>query len=153
MTDDQLVSNLEVHLGYWLRHVSNHVSGSFARALQHRHFTIAEWVALRQLFDHPDITPADLAELMGTTRGATSKIIDKLEAKGLTGRIVREEDKRSHSLFLTAEGSRILPELAMCADQNDANYFGCLDIHEQSQLRYLLQKVAQSHGWNDVPVD
>jgi len=35
-------SALEVHFGYWLRRVSNHVSGTFAKALQERQVSVAE---------------------------------------------------------------------------------------------------------------
>jgi hypothetical protein len=34
-------SALEAHLGYWLRRVSNHVSGAFARAQEARHVSVA----------------------------------------------------------------------------------------------------------------
>ena len=155
MNDDscQSFSNLEEHLGYWLRYVSNHVSDSFANALQARHFTVAEWVALRRLYDHPDIASAELADLLGMTRGAISKILDKLEAKGLIERVTRAEDKRSQSLFLTPQGHGILPELAQIADENDAYFFDCLESQEQTQLRRLLLKLVQKHQWQDVPID
>ena len=35
-------SDLTSHLGYWLRHVSNHVSHAFARKLESRDVTVAE---------------------------------------------------------------------------------------------------------------
>lgn len=35
-------AGLERHLGYWLRRVSNQVSGAFARALQERGLSVAE---------------------------------------------------------------------------------------------------------------
>ena len=140
-------------MGYWLRHVSNHISGSFAGALHARHFTVAEWVALRRLYDSPDLTSAELAALLGMTRGAISKVLDKLDAKDLIERVTRPEDKRSQRLSLTPEGRRILPELAALADKNDAYFFACLNARDQAQLRNLLQKLARAHQWNDVPVD
>lgn len=147
------LSSLDTHLGYWLRLVSNHVSGSFAKALYARQFTVAEWVTLRQIYDHPDIASVELAKLLGMTRGAISKILDKLEAKGLIERAVREEDKRSQRLSLTMQGRNVLPRLAQTADKNDAHYFDCLDVHEQAQLRELLQKLSRIHQWNNVPFD
>ena len=44
-------SALEVHLGYWMRRISNHVSSAFAKALQARQVSVAEWVVLRELYD------------------------------------------------------------------------------------------------------
>jgi hypothetical protein len=36
------VSELTAHLGYWLRHVSDHVSHAFARKLASQDVTVAE---------------------------------------------------------------------------------------------------------------
>lgn len=152
-SSSHVVSPLEAHLGYWLRYISNHVSASFAKALHARQFTVAEWVVLRHLYDHPEIASIELAAFLGMTRGATSKVLDKLEAKGLVERIARLEDKRSHRLSLTSDGTSILPILAGLADHNDAYFFDCLSDTEQATLRQLLQKVAQQHQWSDVPVD
>jgi hypothetical protein len=41
-------AKLENHLGYWLRLVSKQISAAFARALQERGLSVAEWVALLQ---------------------------------------------------------------------------------------------------------
>ena len=43
------LSALETHLGYWLRRVSNRVSGAFAQALHAKQVSVAEWVMLRHL--------------------------------------------------------------------------------------------------------
>ena len=37
------ISDLDAHLGYWLRFVSNHVSQTFASRLQGKGVTVAEW--------------------------------------------------------------------------------------------------------------
>ena len=144
---------LEDHLGYWLRHVSNHVCGGFARGLQERQLSVAEWVALRQIYDRQTITPGELAALIGMTRGATSKVLSKLESKAWIRRAFDGEDSRVQWITLTATGAAILPELAQLADHNDAYFFGELSSEEQTTLRGLLQKVSQSHQWNDVPID
>ncbi len=144
--------SLEVHLGYWLRHVSNHVSGAFAQALQARQVSVAEWVALWQIHNRPQITPGALADLIGMTRGAVSKVLHKLESKGWIARATCGDDNRVQWLTLTPTGEQILPELAQLADRNDAYFFGCLR-EEQATLRSLLQKLAHSHQWNDVPVE
>jgi DNA-binding MarR family transcriptional regulator len=117
----------------------------YAKALQARHYTVAARVALRQLYDHPDIASSALAELLGMTRGAITKVLDELEAKGLLVRVTRPEDRRSQRLTLIPQGRHILPELAALADQNDTRYFACLDAREQAQLKSLLHKLAQVH--------
>lgn len=86
------------------------------------------------------------------TRGAISKIIDKLQAKGWIRSKVNPEDNRGQLLSLTPVGRRRLPELAQIADQNDEQFFACLDADERSALKTLLAKLAEHHQIRDVPV-
>jgi DNA-binding MarR family transcriptional regulator len=146
-------SMLEMHLGYWLRLVSNHVSGSFARALQERNLSVAEWVALNQIEMGADVTPAGLADAMCMTRGAISKVLDKLQAKEWVSRVTSQEDNRVQLLSLTRQGRRVLPALTTIADSNDEYFFGALDADEQVTLRSLLRKLADAHQISNVPVD
>jgi DNA-binding MarR family transcriptional regulator len=144
---------LESHLGYWLRRVSNHVSGAFARALQIRHTSVAEWVVMCQVQKHRGITPAELAESLDLTRGAVSKVIDKLEAKKWVVHSTKPEDGRVQLLSLTRQGSRILPELAEIADRNDRGFFEGLDSDEKTTLRRLLGKLVEFHQIRNVPIE
>src|SRR5450755_2108887 len=121
-------SDLELHLGYWLRRVSNHVSGAFARALQTRHTSVAEWVVLCHVQERPGITPGELAEALDLTRGAVSKVIDKLEAKNWITGSTKPEDNRVRLFSLTRRGNHVLPELAEIADHNDQTFFDVLEV-------------------------
>ena len=104
-------SDLETHLGYWLRFVSNHVSQSFARRVEARGVTVAEWVALRALYDHVGLAPSVLAEQLGMTRGAISKLVDRLERKALVRRRADADDGRAQKLDLTSKGRALVPQL------------------------------------------
>ena len=144
---------LEGHLGYWLRRVSNAVSGTFASALQEKQTSVAEWVLLRELHERGQTAPGELADNLGLTRGAVSKIVDKLHAKGWIQTEAKEGDSRFRLLSLTRTGRRSLPVLAEIADQNDARYFDCLSAREKSTLRELLVKLADRNRIHDVPTE
>jgi DNA-binding MarR family transcriptional regulator len=145
-------SALEDHLGYWLRLVSNHVSGAFAAALHQHGLTAAEWVVLRHLYDRP-ATPSRLAVWAGMTRGAISKVVTKLEHKGLIIRWIDPADQRNRPLALTEQGRTLTPELAAIADRNDAHFFAALAPEDRVRLRALMAAMVEAHGWQDVPVD
>jgi DNA-binding MarR family transcriptional regulator len=144
---------LETHLGYWIRLVSNHISGAFARELQEQGLSVAEWVALNQIGRGTDLTPAALADAMGMTRGAISKVLDKLQFKGWISRATSPEDNRVQLLALTRQGKRVLPELTTIADGNDERFFGALGATERATLRKLLKKLADVHQMHNIPVD
>jgi hypothetical protein len=65
-------SELEDHLGYWLRYVSNHVSHAFAQRVEKKGVTVAEWALMREMLKIGPANPSQLAERLGMTRGAIS---------------------------------------------------------------------------------
>jgi DNA-binding MarR family transcriptional regulator len=145
--------DLELHLGYWLRRVSHSVSGEFARTLQTRRTSVAEWVVLCQVKERPGITPGELAEALALTRGAVSKVIDKLEAKNWITGSTKPEDNRVRLLSPTRRGSRVLPELAEIADRNDETFFDVLEADERATLRRLLSKLVDLNHIGAVPIE
>jgi DNA-binding MarR family transcriptional regulator len=147
------VSPLEAHLGYWLRFVSNQVSHSFSSKLADRDVSVAEWVVLRELYECESMAPSVLAEKIGMTRGAISKLADRLVAKALVTRTTSEEDRRFQALALTAKGRTIVPRLAALADKNDAEFFGHLKAAEQETIKAAMREIVHRHGLKSVPVE
>lgn len=147
------VSELTDHTGFRMRMVSNAVSQAFARKVEAEGVTVAEWVFLRALYNTAPMPPSVLAGSMGMTRGAISKLADRLLEKGLIERTDSPSDKRAHSLSLSAEGKAKVPVLAALADENDAAFFGVLTPAEHRQLDLLLTVLAERRGLTAAPVD
>ena len=144
---------LEAHVGYWLRFVSNHVSHAFKLKVGAHGITVAEWVVLRALFDADGVNPSEIAERLGMTRGAISKLVDRLVAKRLVTCNVEKGDRRFQSLLLTPPGRKLVPVLAELADHNDAEFFGPLTGQQRSALIALLKDIVRERGLKDVPID
>lgn len=153
MTSKNSTSKLEDHAGYWLRYVSNHVSHAFSRKVEAQGVTVAEWVLLRQLFEAETANPSQLATSVGLTRGAVSKLIDRLCRKELVVRSSTGDDRRFQTVELTAAGKMLVPVLARLADENDHECFGHLKPEEKTWLVGLLQGIVRRHGWKDLPVE
>lgn len=147
------VSALEAHLGYWLRFVSNYVSQAFTVKVLRHGVTVAEWVIMRELFDREQVRPSELAERVHLTRGAVSKLLDRLVKKDLVLRLEDAEDRRAQVVALTQAGRRLVPRLARVADENDAHMFGHLDPERQAALLAVLKEMVAFHGLKGAPVD
>jgi len=145
-------SALESHLGYWLRFVSNQVSQAFSDKLKAHDVSVAEWVVLRQLFDSEQ-APSALAERIGMTRGAITKIADRLIAKSYITRTASSEDARSQVLALTRQGRGLVPRLAGLADSNDAAFFGHLAPKERAMIEDAMKDIVRRLGLKGQPVD
>ncbi len=146
-------SALDDHLGYWLRFVSNHVSHAFALQVEAQGVTVAEWVLLRQMLDAGPANPSQLADAVGMTRGAVSKLVERLCRKKLAARSASDGDRRYQTVELTAAGKRLVPVLAQLADENDREFFGHLRAEERKSLVRVLQDIVRREGWKDLPVD
>lgn len=147
------ISGLDAHLGYWLRTVSNHVSHAFKTKVERHGVTVAEWVVLRALYDGDGIKPSALATTLGLTRGAVSKLIDRLAAKDLVSVRSDAHDRRAQLITLEAAGRQLVPVLAALADENDAEAFGHLDATERAALLASLNRLAAHLNLRSAPVD
>lgn len=152
MTKKIEVSTLEQHVGYWLRFVSNHVSHAFMQKMEAKGVTVAEWAVMRHMLEAGPVSPSQLAECMGMTRGAISKLVERLCGKALVERTASGGDRRYQSVALTSKGQKLVPVLARLADENDQAFFGHLSGKEQANLVRLLQDIVQRQGWKDLPV-
>jgi DNA-binding MarR family transcriptional regulator len=146
-------SALTDHTGYWMRMVSNAVSQEFARKVSGEDVTVAEWSFMRALYDLAPTPPSALAERMGMTKGAISKLAERLIAKGLVARQESREDRRAHRLSLTAKGRAKVPVLASLADENDTEFFGVLTKDDHETLDRILKVLAERRDLKAVPVD
>ncbi|MFZ4713729.1 MAG: MarR family winged helix-turn-helix transcriptional regulator [Bacteriovoracaceae bacterium] len=148
------VSHLKSHIGYHLRVVSNEVSFSFAKKLDQYEVTVAEWVILREMYSSKKATsPSIVAEMTGLTRGAVSKLIERLLNKDLVTREEAYEDRRYQEIKLTPKAIKLVPSLAASADENDEAFFGILSANEKNTLLKILNKLADHHKLNTNPVE
>ncbi len=147
------VSDLKEHAGFWLRFVSNHVSHAFARKLLDSGVTVAEWVVLREMYGREEMSSSDIAERIGMTRGAISKLVDRLVGKALVTRQDRRDDRRFQDIALTPAGQRLVPSLAALADKNDEEFFHPLSAEERETLIATLKKLVLAHGLHKLPTE
>ncbi|MDX1966428.1 MAG: MarR family winged helix-turn-helix transcriptional regulator [Planctomycetaceae bacterium] len=146
-------SPLDAHVGFWLRFVSNCVSHAFRQKVEALGVTVAEWVVLRQLLASGATAPSGVAEALGMTRGAISKLVARLLSKKLVTRTAGQDDKRFQTVALTPAGRKLIPRLSALADANDAEFFGHLGDEQRMQLMELMKDIVRRHALKNVPVE
>lgn len=139
-------SNLEDHLGYWLRCLSNFVSGSFEKKLSGHDISVAQWVVLRTLFESGDVTLNEAAALVGVDKSSLSRMVERLVQRGFVNR-AEGRDRRSIGLTLTVAGKKLVPVLAKLADENDYAFFESLNVKQRKDFLITIQKLLSANGW------
>lgn len=138
-------SRLEMHVGYWLLCASSQVSHALSRELSDMGITLSEWLVLRELFDG-DRRPSAVAAKFGLTRGALSRIAERLVSNLLVTQVSIGEDRRGRMLALTEQGRAMVPILAAIADANDEEFFGSLDEVTRGRFVAVLRRIIRRRG-------
>ena len=87
------------------------------------------------------------------TRGAISKLADRLIAKALIVRRAAAGDRRFQSLALTRQGRAVTPKLAALADENDQEFFAALDSETREIIAVAMKDIVRRKGLRGAPVD
>lgn len=104
--------------------------------------TDAQWRPLWLLFNHTADTANELARLMDMDAGAVTRLIDRLEAKGLIERERSDVDRRVVHLRLTATGreaSARIPHVLAAVNNDMLAGFSDAEWHT---LRQSLERMA-----------
>lgn len=92
-------------------------------------------------------TIMDISRRANLDKSQASRTVDALLAKGILGRAGNEQDGRSVIISLSAEGRKIFKKVGPTMDRRDKELYECLSEPESEALRYLLNKILASHGW------
>lgn len=114
---------------------------------------VSEWVVLRALHGGEVTSPGALVHLLGMTKGAVSKLLERLEERGLVTRTTSDVDRRQQVLALTPEGRTLVPRLARLADENDREFFGHMTPQLREMVLRALQGIVEIHQLKGAPVD
>ena len=103
--------------------------------------TDAQWKPLWKIkLGHAD-TAFELAREMSIDAGAMTRMLDRLETKGLIGRVRSETDRRVVHLKLTAEGEAVVEHVPhVLADVNN-DFLRGFTKPEWTQLKDFLQRL------------
>ena len=110
----------EESVGYLMRRALAMVAQDVERELETSDLTNAQWVPLLKLFIGEASTAAELARECHLDAGAMTRLLDRLEAKGLCRRVRSVEDRRVVHIELTEPGrdaARGIPGV-LCRIQN-----------------------------------
>jgi DNA-binding MarR family transcriptional regulator len=128
-------------IGYLMRRILAAVSQEVERELEPSGLTNAQWVPLLKLYMGSASTVAELARECMLDTGGMTRLLDRLEVKGLVRRVRSNEDRRVVNLELTDEGRAAAKEIptTLCNVQN-AHMRG-FTVEEWQTLKGMLRRI------------
>jgi DNA-binding MarR family transcriptional regulator len=127
---------------YWLKSADRHVSSSFARRLKGCRLVVSEWAAIRQLYRPNRMSPLEIAQAIGMTKGGASKLVDRLVKKGWAIKSVGEYDRRFRTVELTEAGRDLALRFTRFVDNTDREIFG--NLKRRRRLLRTLKRVVHT---------
>ena len=103
--------------------------------------TAAQYVVLVTLAEGPVDSASGLCRGVSYDPGAMTRMIDRLERKGLVRRVRSPDDRRKINLELTAEGRAVYPRLIESSVNVMNRYLRGFRRDEVEQLEAFLQRI------------
>jgi DNA-binding MarR family transcriptional regulator len=100
---------------------------------------------------HGPLTGAAIAELMGTTKQAASKLVDAMEAEGYVRREATDSDARAKYVVLTARGRRLLDDVEAIYADLEAEWADRIGRPRVEAMRDDLLTVMRAAHDGDLP--
>ncbi len=143
-TDEPManVPDMGAIIGYKLRRAQLHVFQDFIESFERMPLRPAEFSVLAMIASLPGLKQSEIAARLGIKRANFVALMDGLERRGLAERRKSPDDKRSHSLHLTAEGRGFVERmLATWKDHEDRLVARLGGVAERDRLIALLDRV------------
>lgn len=128
-------------LGRLLSQVRMEILDALDRELAPLDITAAQYVILATLAEGPTDSASGLCRGVSYDPGAMTRMIDRLERKGLVRRIRCPDDRRRINLELTAEGKAVYPKLIDSAVAVLNRYLRGFSREEIAQLETYLNRM------------
>ncbi|TSA13329.1 MAG: MarR family transcriptional regulator [Betaproteobacteria bacterium] len=102
----------------------------------------AQWIVVMLLGDGVASTAAELCKILIYDPGAMTRLLDRLEKKGVLRRMRTKGERRSVRLELTAEGRKLYPRILQALVQVFNRLLRGFGKKEVQQLEGLLQRMV-----------
>ena len=93
---------------------------------------------------HRGIRPGRVAHPLGTDTAGMTRLVDRLEAKGLVQRRIGLKDRRMIAIQLTDAGRALVPQLRAAFERVNRRVVAGIDEQELGHFRTLMRRLRQN---------
>ncbi len=131
----------EDSVGYLMRLILSSMAHAVEAQLADCELTNAQWLPVLKLHQGHASTVAELARACTMDAGAMTRLLDRLESKGLCKRMRSESDRRVVNIALTDTGREVAQGIptVLCTVLN--SHLSGLSAEEFATLKSLLQRM------------
>ena len=131
-------------LGFLVTGVRNAIWGSIERELQPLDITAAQSVVFNTIAKGRGSTIGDLCRVLGYDSGAMTRLLDRIENKGLIRRVANPDDRRSYLIELTEQSAVLVPKARRHVQAVFGELLQGFDEREAAALKASLEKILEN---------
>jgi DNA-binding MarR family transcriptional regulator len=132
------------HLGYFVRRAQLWIFQDFIRTLAEADIRPAQYSVLLVIEANPGLSQSTLAQTLGIERARLVRLLDGLEVRKFVQRRRSKNDRRSHTLSLTAQGRNALGRIKVMADEHEQHLAQKVGARRRKTLLRILSVFAGS---------
>ena len=141
----------EESVGYLMKRIMLSIVYQADKRLAEHGLTSAQWGPLMRMRTSGGSTVAELARWLQVDAGAMTRLLDRLEKKGLCKRVRSTEDRRVVRVELTPEGEDAIKQVpAVLAEVMNAHLAGFSKTEWQALKTYLQRMVETGDALRDA---
>jgi DNA-binding MarR family transcriptional regulator len=134
----------EDSVGYMMRNILTALARGVERDLVHTELTNAQWVPLFKIYTGRANTPAELARECQLDAGAMTRMLDRLESKGLCRRVRSEADRRVVHIELTEAGNNAASVIPSVLSGVQNAHLAGFSPDEFETLKHFLRRILDN---------
>ena len=134
----------EDSVGYLMRRVLSTVAHEVERQLEASDLTNAQWLPLFKLYVGKSSTVVELARECHLDCGAMTRMLDRLEAKGLCLRVRSVADRRVVNIELTEAGREVAKGIPALLCQIHNAHLAGFSVEEFETLKSFLRRILDN---------
>ncbi|KQY94682.1 MarR family transcriptional regulator [Paenibacillus sp. Root52] len=127
--------------GFLIHRTDVKLTNYFTKQLKPYEVTPEQWSIISYLDTDKAMTQKELAEAIDRDQTTVVRMIHSLERKGMVRRIVNDQDKRSHHLYLSPKGEEVKQRLLLTVKDAHNYVTRGLEPEELDQLKVILEKL------------
>ena len=129
------------NMGYLLKRAWTVLATAVEQEVAHLDITYPQFVVMIKLHEGSCSTAAELAREVNTDTGAMTRLLGRMECKGLIRRLRSSEDRRVFKLAITESGQAIFDRAIVDGINVLNRYFKDFSTEEMTQLNHMLRRV------------
>ncbi|GGH51078.1 MULTISPECIES: MarR family winged helix-turn-helix transcriptional regulator [Paenibacillus] len=130
--------------GFLIHRTDVKLTNYFTKQLKPYEVTPEQWSIISYLDPDKAMTQKELAEAIDRDQTTVVRMIHSLERKGMVRRMMNDQDKRSHHLYLSSKGQEVKERLLLTVKEAHDHVTRGLEPDELDQLKVTLDKLYRN---------